>query len=58
MICKHSFNIKQFYLTIDRTLSGAINPGQSGPGSNRNLGDLHILQSSKIGASASYCLLS
>ena len=33
---------------IDRTLSGAISQGQSGPGSNGNEGVLHILQSSNI----------
>ena len=33
---------------IDRTLSGAITPGQSGPGSDGNKGVLHIPQSSSI----------
>ena len=36
---------------IDRTLSGATTPGQSGPGSDGNEGVLHIPQSSKTGAS-------
>ena len=44
--------------SIDRILSGATTLGQSGPGSNCNEGVLHILQSSKIGASPSDCLLS
>ena len=44
---------------IDRTLSGAIIPGQSGPGSNGNEGVLHIIQSSSLsGASPSDCLVS
>ena len=34
--------------TIDRTLSGATTPGQSGPGSDGNEGVLHIPQSSSI----------
>ena len=36
---------------IDRNLSGATTPGQSGPGSNGNEGVLHIPQSSKARAS-------
>ena len=40
-------------------LSGAINPSQSGPGSNGNEGVLHILQSSSITrTSSSDCLVS
>ena len=38
---------------IDKTLSGATNPGQSEPGSNGNEGVLHISQISKSGASPS-----
>ena len=44
---------------IDKTLSGATTPGQSGPGSDGNEGALHIPQSSSItGASSSDCLVS
>ena len=43
---------------IDRILSDATTLGQSGPGSNRNEGVLHILQKSKIGASPSDSLVS
>ena len=44
---------------IDRTLSGAITLGQSGPGSNGNEGVLCILQNSCItGTSLSDCLVS
>ena len=44
---------------IDRTLSGATSPDQSGPGSNGNERVLHIPQSSSITeASPSYCLVS
>ena len=44
---------------IDRTLSGATTPGQSGPGSNGKEGVLCIPQSSSIiGASPSHCLVS
>ena len=43
--------------TIDRTLSGATTPGQSGPGSDVNEGVLCIPQSSSFtGASRSDCL--
>ena len=43
---------------IDRTLSGATTPGQSGPGSDGNKGVLHIPQSSSItGTSPSDCLV-
>ena len=35
---------------IDRTLSGAITPGQCGPGSNGINGVLHIPKSFKAGA--------
>ena len=44
---------------IDRTLSGATTPGQSGPGSDGNEGVLRISQSSSIaGTSPSDCLVS
>ena len=44
---------------IDRALSGATTPGQSGPGSDGNEGVLHIPQSSSIaGTSPSDCLVS
>ena len=44
---------------IDRSLSDANTPGQSGPGSDGNEGVLHILQSSSITeASPSDCLVS
>ena len=44
---------------IDRVLSGATIPGQSGPGSNGNEGVLRIPQSSSItGTSPSDCLVS
>ena len=44
---------------IDRVLSGATIPSQSGPGCNDNEGVLHILKSSSItGASPSDCLVS
>ena len=44
---------------IDRTLSGASTPGQSGPGSDSYKGVLHISQSSSITeASSSDCLVS
>ena len=43
---------------IDRTLSGAINSGQSEPGNNNNEGVFHIPQSSYISASPSDCLVS
>ena len=43
---------------IDRTLSGATIPGQSGPGSDSNEGVFHITQSSSIsGALRSDCLV-
>ena len=38
LACIHSLNIKQFYLIIDRTLSGASTPGQSGLWSVGNVG--------------------
>ena len=48
-----------FIWPIDRTLSGATTPGQSGPGSNGNERVLHISQSSSITeASPSDCLMS
>ena len=43
---------------IDRTLSGAITPGQSKPGSDGNEGEHHISQSSRVGASSSNYLVS
>ena len=44
---------------IDRTLSGAITPGQSGPGSDGNEGTVYFPQSSSTtGASTSDCLVS
>ena len=44
---------------IDRTLSSATTPGQSGPGNDGNEGLLHIPQSSSItGTSLSDCLVS
>ena len=44
---------------LDRTLSGAITPGQSGPGNDGNEEVLRIPQSSNItGASPSDCLIS
>ena len=42
----------------DRTLSRATTPDQSGPWNNRNEGVLHIIESSKIGASPSDSLIS
>ena len=50
------FSISHFLCTIwllDRTLSGATTPSQSGPGSNGNEGILHISQNSRIGVSPS-----
>ena len=56
------FNISmQFSSTwpIDRTISGATTPGQSGPESDGNEGTLHIPQSYSItGTSPSDCLVS
>ena len=44
---------------MDRALSGATTPGQSGPGSNGNEGVLRIPQSSSTAeTSPSYCLVS
>ena len=44
---------------MDRALSGATTPGQSGPGSDGNEGVLRIPQSSSIaGTSPSDCLVS
>ena len=43
---------------IDRTLSGATTPGQSGPGSNTNEVVLHTPQNSLTVASPSYCQMS
>ena len=44
---------------IDRALSGATTPGQSGPGSNGNKGVLRIPQSTSItGTSPSDCVVS
>ena len=48
-----------YIYTIDRTLSGATTPGQSGPGSDGNEGVLRIPQSSNItGTSPSDYLVS
>ena len=44
--------------SIDRTLSSATTPGQSGPGSNGNEGVLHIPQISKAEAPPSDGLMS
>ncbi len=41
----HSLNRKTVLFDIDRTLSSATTPGDSGPGSNGNEGVLHIPQS-------------
>ena len=38
---------------MERTLTGTTTPDQNGPGSNGTIGVLHILQSSRIGASPS-----
>ena len=43
--------------SIERALSGATIPGQSGPGSDDNEGVLHIPQSSRTGALPSDCLV-
>ena len=43
---------------IDRMLSGATSPSQSGPGTNGNEGILHIPKSSKAKASPSDAFLS
>ena len=52
-------NVKSFYLTHSRTLSGATTPGQTGPGSNGNEEVLCIPQRSSITeASPSDCLVS
>ena len=54
MIYKHIFVDNTCHMSnssilpIDRTLSGAITPGQSGPGSNGNEGVLYISKSSSI----------
>ena len=40
--------LNSFIWPIDRILSGATTPGQSGPGSNDNERVLHIHQSSSI----------
>ena len=47
-----------FIWPIDRTLSGATNPGQSGLGSNSNEGILYIPQSSSITEASPDCLVS
>ena len=55
----YSLNIKEFYLTIDRTLSDATTPGQSGPWSDGNERVLRFPQNSSIaGTSPSDCLVS
>ena len=44
---------------VEKTLSGATTPGQSGPGSDGSEGVLGIHQNSCItGTSTSYCLVS
>ena len=43
---------------IDKTLSSATTPGQSGPGSNGKEGVLYISQSSKTGTSPLDCFIS
>ena len=43
---------------IDRTLSSASTPSQSGPGSDGNEGVLRISQSSKTEVSPSICFMS
>ena len=54
----HSLNLS-FIWSIDRTLSGATTPGQSGPRLDGNEGVLHFPQSwNIIGASATGCLMS
>ena len=50
--------IRHVYLIIDRTLTGTITPGQSGPGSNGNEGILYIPQNLKTGISSSDGLIS
>ena len=42
---------------IDRTLSGAIIPGHSGPGSDGNEGVIHISQSSSITEASPKCYI-
>ena len=58
--CKNSKLSKlqlSYIWLIDRTLSAATTPGQSGPGSNGNEGVFHIPQSSRnIGTSSSDCI--
>ena len=50
---------KSSILPIDRTLSGAMTPGQSGPRSNGNEWVFHVPQSTNITeASPSDCLVS
>ena len=44
----HSLNVKVFFRPIDRTLSSATTPGQSGPHSNGNEGESCIPQSNGI----------
>ena len=55
IICLHTFCS---IWPIDRILSGASTPGESGPGGNGNEGVLHIPQISKNGASLSDGLMS
>ena len=56
--CSVSMHFSSIW-SIDRTLSGATTPDQSGPGSDGNEGVLHIPQSSTItGTSPSDCLVS
>ena len=54
-----SSKVKQFFLTLDRPLSGATTPRKSEPGSEGNEGVLCIPQSSSItGTPPSDCLVS
>ena len=58
-LCALSLNVKQFYLSIYKTLSGATSPSQSGPGSDGNEGVILIPQSFSItGASPSFNVIS
>ena len=51
VICLHSVKMSNNSIwPIDRTLSSATTPGQSGPGSNGNEGVHHIPKNSRTGA--------
>ena len=60
VICLHSVKISNSSISpVDKTLSGAITPSQSGPISDCNEGVLNIPQCSGItGASLPGCLVS